>query len=390
VDIDLQEAGAQAMKPNQFLTSGWRICGIVAASALLGGCSSKGEPQVWTTKGDSGLAAKSDLPEPNVGQSLPVVDADDLRASAISLLLRASESTNPLLRTNAIEALHDAPDQLESVIQRTLGDSNRAVRFVSAMTVGQLKLQNLVPLVEPLLHDESQSVQAAAIYAMRRCGRKADLNPLAAMLAGEDPEVKGNAALVLGELGDPSAIPMLRDAVGRGLRRTAPARKKIVELQLAESMVKLGALNQVDVIRAALFAPSEEGEFAALACQMCGRLKDGGALPDLHNIVRRSGRFERPAEVRMAAALAIAEIDPARAIFDVPFQYAASSRYELRQQAAHTLAGIGAAAQATGQPNEQVMPTLAILLNDENPLVQVSAAGGVLRMQPQAVVRASR
>jgi HEAT repeat protein len=183
---------------------------------------------------------------------------------------------------------------------------------------------------------------------------------------------------------------MLRDAIGRGMRRVPPARRKIVELQLAEAMVKLGAVNQIDVIRAALFAPSEEGEFAALACQICGRLQDGGALPDLHNIIRRSGRFERPAEVRMAAAMAIAEIDPSRTLFDVPLQYAASPRWELRQQSALALATISAAARKGGQQDEQVIPTLANLLNDENPLVQVAAAGGILKMTPEAFARASR
>ena len=253
--------------------TGLRISGAIVLAGLLAGCASKSGSEVWTRKTESALAAKSDLPAPNVGEALPVVDADDLRATALSLLQRASESTNPLLRTNAIEALQYAPDEIQPVIQRGLGDPNRAVRFASVMTVGQLKLDGLASLVEPLLHDESKSVQAAAIYALRKCGRKADLNPLAAMLGGEDPEVKGNAALVLGELGDPSAIPMLRNAVGRGLRRTPPARRKVVELQLAEAMVKLGATSQVDVIRAALFAPSEEGEFAALASQMCGKLK---------------------------------------------------------------------------------------------------------------------
>ena len=353
---------------------------IAASIAWTTGCAKQSGGDMWTTKNEpmASTGSRTDDPQPYVGAPLEVPSESDLRAASISLLLQASESTNALLRANAIEAMHSAPHDLEPVVQRGLGDPNRAVRFVSAMSVGKLKLTSVANLLSPLLHDESQSVQAAAIYGMRRCGIKADLNPLAAMLRGEDAEVKGNAALVLGELGDPTAIAMLRDSVGRGLRRTPPARRKIVELQVAEAMVKLGAVGQVDAIRAALFAPAEEGELAALACQMCGTVKDGGALPDLQNIVRRSGRFARPPEVRMAAAQSIAEIEPSRTLFDVPLGFVGSERFELRAQAAHCL---GVIAGVSGRPDDEVMPSLTTLLNDSNPLVQVSAAGAILRLQ---------
>src|SRR5438552_14865349 len=116
------------------------------------------------------------------------------------------------------------------------------------------------PRRQARLHREAGSVRAAAIYGLRRCGRQTNPTPLAAMLMSDDPEIKGNAALVLGELQDKSAIQVLEHAVGRGLSRVEPARAKIVELQLAEAMVKLGAENQVMPIRAALFAPAEQSE----------------------------------------------------------------------------------------------------------------------------------
>jgi len=352
------------------------VCGV-----LLGGCANGGDHEVWTTKYDPTSGAKLDQPTLNImGEPMdaggPLASAGELKQSAISLLQQAADSTNPLLRANAIEALQSAPEALQPIVQRSLADENRGVRFVAAMTVGKLKMQEMAPLLEPLLHDESQSVQAAAIYGIRRCGRPADLNPLSAMLLGENPEVKANAALVLGELGDNSAIPLLRNAVGRGLIRVDPARRKVVELQLAEAMAKLGATNQIDVIRAALFAPPEEGELVALACQMCGELRDGGAWPDLINMIHRTGKFERPPEIRMAAALALAQIDPTKAPLDVPAAFVASPHYEIRAQAAHTLAGVAAGG---GGNSRAALGHLAKLMSDPNPLVQVAAAGGVLR-----------
>lgn len=356
---------------------------LITISAAVHGCASgEGTQQPWTTKSDSLLGMTSDRPtlhhmddtlEPSVG-SMPAelpADLNAMRSTAVELLVQASQSTNPLLRANAIEALHPAKPEIEAVARQSLADENHAVRFIAAMTVGKLKLTQIAPLLEPLLHDESPSVRAAAIYGMHRCGRNVDLNPLASMLMSESAEVKGNAALILGELGNPSAVPMLRRAADHGMVREVPARRKIVAMQLAEAMAKLGAVDELEVIRAALFAPPEEGELVALACQMCGQLKDGGALPNLLDLATRTGRRQQSAEVRMAAALAVAQIDPSRAPVDVPVEYVNAERFEHRAQAALTLGY---------SQSREALPYLWRLMNDANPLVQIAAAGGVLRL----------
>jgi HEAT repeat protein len=191
------------------------------------------------------------------------------------------------------------------------------------------------------------------------------------MLTSGDPEVKGNAAMVLGKLGDPSAIPMLREALRRPLPRSSLARTRIVELQIAEAMVKLGQEGELQAIRAALFVRPEEGEIAALACQICGRLKDEASAASLLDKAVRTGRLQEPAEVRLAAAGALASIDPARAPIEVPQAYVGSDRFEIRAQAALTLGLFR---------DGSVLPLLARMMNDPNPLVQVSAAGSALRL----------
>lgn len=357
---------------------------MAISAGLLSACADQPSQQVWSTKNQSMLGAKTDTPSLSAGDVALDVGAAptaaELREPAISLLLQAADSTNPLLRANAIEALHHAPERLEPVVQRALGDPNRGVRFVATMTAGKFQLHNLVPLIDPLRHDESPSVQAAALYALRRCGRAVDLNPLSAMLVGEDPEVKGNAAFVLGELGDNSAVALLRHTAGRGLERVHGVRRKIVELQLAEALVKLGSMRELHVIRAALYAPAEEAELSALACQICGELKDGSSLADLTNIVHRSGNTQRPPEVRMAAALAAARINPDREFVEVPVAYIGAARPEWRAQAAHTLGAMKSSEKAS----RMALAHLARLMNDPSPMVQVAAAGGILQMQPPA------
>lgn len=370
-------ACASAVAPPRFRSL--RLFAPLLVTLMLPGCAKDqivSDPQkdTWSSKGESTLNAelppRTEIP---LGDPIPVTVNDaNLSGSALEILQRAVDSTNPLLRANAIQGFEYAPAQAVDAVRKGLGDENRAVRFVSTMVVGQMKLTELAPLVEPLLLDESDSVHAAAIYALRRCGRKPNMNPLSRMILGEDAEVRGNAAMVLGDLGDPSALPLLQAALGRGMLKSSTARRRMVELQMAEAMVKLGDLQQLEVIRAALFSRPEEGEVTALACQICGEVKDEGSLPNLLDLATRTGRQQQSAEIRMAAATAAAEISRNQAVLAVPLGYVSSSRFELRAQAAASLG-------ATGQ--DAALPYLAQLMDDANPLVQVTAAASVLRIQ---------
>jgi HEAT repeat protein len=340
-------------------------------SMALGGCQTttsdaSGEGQAVLAR-DPMAPRGVKLAEPAPQAAIP-----GARDRAIDLLLQAAEATDPLLRANALEALHDAPQHLTPAVRRGLSDPNEGVRFVAAMTVGRTRLTSLAEAVEPLLNDESGSVRAAAIYALRRCGRSIDLNPLADMIQSGDPTVKGNAALVLGELGNPSAIPMLREAVGRKLPRTPVARAKVVDLQIAEALVKLGHEAGLDAIRAALFAPVEEGELTVMACQMCGQLADKAYAPSLRDMATREGRLEEPPEIQLAAAEALARMDRTWALTDIPLARVGSDRPALRAQAAITLGSFPATART--------LEVLAGLLDDPSPAVQVAAAGAIVRL----------
>ena len=280
-------------------------------------------------------------------------------------------SRNPVLRANAIEGLQHSLDAADDGLRAGLVDDNRGVRFVAAMLVGRYKARHMLPLLRPLLHDASDSVRAAALYAVRSCGEKADLSPLAAMVVSQDPEVRGNAVMVLGELGDRSAIPMLRQSAKTNMQLVDPVRSRIIDLQVAEAMVKLGAQKQIEVIRAALFSPDEQGELTALACIMCGELNDGRAVGNMIEMATREGNRRKPAEVRMAATLGVAKIDQTRAPVHVPLGFVNAESFALRAQAASTL---GWCAQ------KESLAALSVLLRDTNPQVQVAAAAAILQL----------
>ncbi len=335
--------------------------------ACLGwGCGMTETGEVWTTKSQSVTA-----PPAALALHGSAGDPAGLRAEAVNLLEQAIDSPTAILRANAIEGMKHHPVLLEVFVRRGLVDDNRGVRFVAAMTIGEHRMDDLAHLLEPLQRDESESVQAAAIYGMQRCGLNPDLTPLASMIVSNDPEVRGNAALVIGELGNPTAAPMVRAAVGRGMERVSASRNKMVDLQLAEALVKLGDEREIEVIRAALFAPAEEGELTALACMMCGRLHDERAAANLVRLAVREGRFQQPAEVRMAATWALARLGTGQAALEVPMENVTAEMSPLRAQAALTQGEIRAAAAVT---------TLSEMLRDPNPMVQVAAASAILQI----------
>lgn len=291
---------------------------------------------------------------------------------ASRILHAAATGKWPALRAHAIEASIRSPDTLRELAPTALSDENRGVRFVACMAIAEARLpdleRTLLDRIASLLSDPSPSVQAAAMLALSRSGRPVNFTPLAAMLSGNDPEVRANAYLVLGEIGNPSAIPLIRESLGRGMRLVNPLRVRLVELAAAEALVKLGDQDEVEPLRAALFAPAEQGELTVVACDSVGRLRDEAARPMLERLLVAGGKSERSPEIRLAAARALSKLGASKAPLMVGREYAAHPDARVRAQAAALLGEIGS-------PEANVL--LATLLRDQNPTVQIAAAGGI-------------
>jgi HEAT repeat protein len=299
-----------------------------------------------------------------------VVDGNTVRSKALYILRQGSESEDPRLRANAIEALRYAPnDVLKTAVRIGLGDENRGVRFVAAMMVGEQHLCDQVIFLEPLLLDSSQSVQAATMFSKYKCGSSVDLNPLFTMLNSDNPELRGNAAMIMGKLGNTSAKSVLRDALKTSPDTVTPIRRRLINLQVAEALIMLGEKRELEVIRAAIFSSSKEAEVTAIACQIAGRLRDIEVTSTLEGIVLTPNRY--PDEIRLVAATALAEINPSRMPLEAVLKFTSSDSSTLRAQSATALGVHG---------NQLSLGPLALMMEDYDPLVQISAAGAVLRI----------
>jgi len=319
---------------------------------------------------------------------LSQVERSALRERALALLVEESRSPEALIRANALEGLQAAPARVEAVARAGLVDSNLGVRFVAAMTVGQLRLRESVPFVRPLLNDPDLRVRAAAIFALTKNGQTVDPTPLASMLENPDPRIRSEAARILGELGNPSAIPMLKSAAARspGRAETQPQAvqsERLFQLQVAEALVRLGDTGAADAIRAALYPSALEGlEAAALAAQIVGNLKDEHIARRLVELVEERmpntpsysdptrNTYAQPMELRLAAAKALAQMGLEDGMF-VAAMYQHNEDPAVRAQAAFVYGASTRAAQ---------LAPLQAMLDDPSPLVRVSAATGILRV----------
>ncbi len=351
----------------------------IVATVLICGCgflvACESSPAKKTsrhrTREAAPVAAADRAADPGVYRD-PVMRAT-LREKALTFLAASAASGPPEERVNAIEALQVSPARLYPVLDAAVNDPVIAVRAVAAMTVGRAKLDAAVSKVRPLVNDATPQVRASALYALHRCGEGTDLTPMAAMLYDKDLRVRSQTAFLLGDIGDPSALDLLRDSAHASTSRASPAEVRIWALQLAEAETKLGDDRAIQEIRAALFpAKPEDLEATALACQIVGQLRDQASVNRLIVLtaVQDDSKQFMPAEIRLGAAAALAKMGQRQGSY-IADQYRQSEKDSLRAQSAFVYG-------ATRQIDN--LPTLADMLGDPVGRVRVAAAAAIVKI----------
>jgi HEAT repeat protein len=225
-----------------------------------------------------------------------------------------------------------------------------------------------------MVRDSSPFVQSSAIYAARTLGDSSiDPTPVGNYATGHpSPRVRAHAASMLGLMGDPSAIPVLRAAASAKLVRASEGETRILRLTASESMARLGVDEEIHTLHAALFPSTpDQLEVAAVAAQMLGEIGSRRSMPELINLVvyEDSSTSQRmPAEVRMAAARSLGQLGKRDGAF-VAMEYVNNSNPMLRAQAVRTL-GV--------MQGGEVLPTIQRLMEDPDPGVRVAAAAAAL------------
>lgn len=311
-------------------------------------------------------------PSPSVANPERAVSISEQREAALSELIQLSTNEYPQVRANSLEGLTPAPGRLAQPVRPALRDPNEGVRSIAAYSVGKAGLRNLAGDVRSMQTDSSPFVRASSVYALTVLGEPVDPTPLARLLL-ESPSsrVRAHTAFLLGEMGQPSAIGLLRQAAQINLPRASDSEIKLLQLQIAEAMIKLGDESQLPVVRAALYpARPEELEATALAVQILGEVQDRKAISQLIALSsdERNPTQIMPAEVRLAAATALAKMGRRDGVF-IADEYREDPSPVLRAQAA------AAYGQILGRSE---LGKLQSLMLDESPFVRVSAAAAMV------------
>ena len=308
---------------------------------------------------------------------------------ALELILGASLGDIPALRANAIEAMHVAPDRCRPLAERGLTDANPGVRFAAIVTAGMLDMRSSTPAIRPLLNDENDSVRAAAIYAMHTLGEDVDLSPLAGMLLhSQDPGLRSNVAMLLGLIGNDSAIPLLKQAARSPMPRVSENRIAVMRCQIAEAIIKLGSERELHTMRASLFSPN--GEVQVIAINTVGAVADEPGAESLQTLLENT-----PPEVRIASAGSIARVVNAggykhkgggqrlleleNRARPIVFQYYNHTADPIRAQTAFAMGWFD---------DDATLQALIGMMDDSSPQVRIAAAAAVLRRTHPAVASA--
>ncbi len=252
---------------------GW-VAGVVMTAGLMAGCQGMFESQ----------------------ESKIVVDPQLARVDAQTVLLQSVHSNDPIVRTNAVEAISRTLGAKEGqVLLQSLSDPAVSVRYAAAMSVGDVAYRPAMPSLVKIVEDpkSDQRVVAAAIYALHRMGDNRFTGQLAVLLHSELDEGRASAATVMGKMGEASAMGPLKSML---TDEKSPA----VRLALVEALARLGDARSAQMLES--YAKQYFLDLRLVVIPTIGELRVQGAQRILTQLMEYT---KNPPQVRVAAAGAL-------------------------------------------------------------------------------------
>jgi len=160
---------------------------------------------------------------------------EQLQPQAVHIIEQALDSTNPIIRANAIETVAVTRQmQLMPKVQRMLGDDYVPVRFAAALAIGDTEYYLAKNMLQRLTQVADENTKIAAAYALYKLGYKQYLEPIRQAATSQDQTVRANAVMLLGKAGDQSVLKLLYWA------KDDDDSEPKVRYQAAESIAELG------------------------------------------------------------------------------------------------------------------------------------------------------
>ena len=334
-----------------------------AVVVFLCGCNQKGQAGRPSRDQLAARVPPPPKPPPKVPPRKDVPLDPALVNAAREQLAAAARSPDATLRSNALEAMREVPDDVSrQAISRALEDEKPIVRFSAAMAAGELRLADAKQALLGMVDDPDPHVQIAVRFALHKLGITDYSHDLEKTARETNPGVRGNTALVLGMLGEKSALKILKV-----LRTDEHA---AVRQQASEAMWRLGdpaAREDLLALTVSAYADDQMVGYLALA---------GPRKPDVEKFIS-SGLTSDYREVALVAARAMGMLG-SDAGYGVALRGAKSGEAAQRFLAALAFGAIG---------RTDAQPLLRELVKDKDAKVRVAAAAAVLQLTPEATAR---
>jgi len=306
--------------------------------------------------------APPSVPAPPPPRNVPLDPG--LAEAARQQISRSLNSTSPdliLPRVHALEALNTLGDTTHNAqVIAAFSSPEPIVRFAGAMTAGGLRLQEAHDALLAMAEDPDFSVRVADRYALHRLGDKRLSHDLEKYARDPRKEVRANTALVLGMLGEPSALKILR--------RLRQDDEPLVRQQADEAMWRLGDETGLgDLVALSVSRYPDDQMIALLALAEPRDQRVGSTV--------RAGLLTDYIEVKLVAARALGMLDSDEG-YTIALQGAASTDQRQRFMAALALGAIG---------RSDAQETLRRLLADDYESVRIAAAQAILQLKPGVV-----
>jgi len=231
------------------------------------------------------------------------MDPDIARIDARNVLRQAAEDDDRFTRAKTLEAMVAVmPKESGPHFLEALTDPEPNVRFAAAVAVAETKYaaakDQLLKLARYKADDAEpdRRVYAGVIYALYRLGNTDYTTDLAKLLFDKESQVRGNAAMVMGRMGEPSGIGPLKALL-------VEERDVAVRLQGLESLAMLGDERSIMMLEASARKPFPAEKLVAI--RSLGWFKSRRAIFVLQELLKSESQ---PPRARVLAAGSLARI----------------------------------------------------------------------------------
>jgi HEAT repeat protein len=154
----------------------------------------------------------------------------------IGLLESPGVRKEPGLRARIVEALVKLrdPNSVEALSRVVREDESRTVRGGALFALAKIGDRGSVPLFVEMLNGRDHNLRLRAIWGLASTRANEAVAPLIAALDDPKPSIRAAAARGLADIGDPMALPHLREAARRTKRPWLRARLRLAVARLED------------------------------------------------------------------------------------------------------------------------------------------------------------